>query len=345
MKLWLYVLRRCVLIIPTLLGITLVTFLFINIAPGGPVEQKLQQIKFGSINHGPGGGLTARDNRGVSKEVLEALKKQYGYDKPLFTRYCIWLKQISHLDFGKSFSFGLPAIDVIKSRLGVSIQFGVVSFILTYLVSIPLGLIMARHENTSVDVGLNVMLLIGSSIPAFALAILLIVFFAGGSFFHFFPMGYLTSENYAHFSTLGKIWDRVYHFILPTICYMIGSFTGLAFLCRNSVLDELKKDYIRAARAKGLTEKLVLYRHALRNALIPLVTGIGGILSIFLAGSLLIENVFQLEGIGMLGYQAMLSRDYNIIMALAFIQSLLLLAGNLVGDLVYIFVDPRIDFT
>lgn len=330
--------------IPTLIGVTIVTFAIINLAPGSPIEQKIQQMKFGNMGSNSNVSSGESKSSGVSEEVIEALKKQYGFDKPIHIRYLIWLKNISRLDFGESFTYEEPVLDVIMSKFPVSLQFGVVSLIMSYLVCVLLGVLKAVRHNTVFDYLTSFFLFVLYSIPGFMLAILLIVYFAGGSFFNWFPMGELYSDNYFDLSTWGKIVDRIHHFILPLICYMIGSFTVLTMLMKNSLLDEIKKDYIRTARAKGVPEKVVYLKHALRNALIPIVTGIGGFLSVFFAGSLLLESIFQLDGMGLLGYKSILQRDYNVIMGLIFIQSVLLLLGNLISDIAYVAVDPRIDF-
>jgi microcin C transport system permease protein len=331
--------------IPTLIGVTIVTFVIINLAPGSPIEQKIQQMKFGGMgresNTSSGG---SNKSSGVSEEVIMALKKQYGFDKPIHIRYLIWLKNIAKLDFGESFTYEEPVLNVITSKFPVSLQFGVVSLILSYLVCISLGVLKAIRHNSTFDFVTSFFLIALYSIPGFMLAILLIVYFAGGSFLSWFPIGELYSDNYFDLSLWGKIVDRVHHFILPLICYMIGSFTVLTMLMKNSLLDEIKKDYIRTARAKGLSEKIVYLKHALRNALIPIVTGLGGFLSIFFAGSLLLESIFQLDGIGLLSFKSILQRDYNVIMGLLFIESDLLLLGNLLSDIAYIMVDPRINF-
>ncbi len=338
-----YILRRLLIMIPTLIGVTLVTFVLINLAPGSPIEQKIQQMKFG------GGSSKSSDSSGgknsaVSEEVIEALKKQYGFDKPMHIRYLIWLKNIVKLDFGESFTYEEPVIDVITSKFPVSLQFGIVSLIMSYFVSIILGVVKAVKHGSKFDYVTSFLLFMMYSIPGFMLAILLIVYFAGGGFFNWFPIGEIYSDGYSDMTFWQQVVDRVHHFILPLICYMIGSFTVLTMLMKNSLLDEIKKDYIRTARAKGLAEKTVFLKHALRNALIPIVTGIGGFLSVFFAGSLLLETIFQLDGMGLLGYKSILQRDYNVIMGLLFIQSILMLIGNLLSDLAYIVVDPRIDF-
>ncbi|HTL11478.1 MAG TPA: ABC transporter permease subunit [Bdellovibrionota bacterium] len=341
---FLYLIRRLLMMIPTLFGITVVVFIIINLAPGSPIEQKLQAMRFGGGEGASAVGGHA-GNQGVSQEVMDALKKQYGFDKPLLVRYGIWLKNLSHLDFGDSFVHEEPVIDVILSKLPVSMQFGAASFFLVYLICIPLGVAMAWKESKTFDSVASFGLFVMYAIPPFMLAILLLVFLAGGSFLDLFPLAYLKSDNYEDLAFWAKIWDRIHHFILPLICYMIGSFTTLTLLMRNSILEEIRKDYVRTARAKGLDEKFVYLKHALRNALIPVATGIGGFLTVFFAGSLLLEQVFQLDGMGLLFYKATLDRDYNVLMGLIFIESMLMLVGNLISDMVYVAVDPRIDFS
>jgi len=339
-----YLIRRLLLMIPTFFGITIVTFVLINLAPGSPIEQKLQAIRFGSAGGGAGGGggIHTRGDTSVNEEVIEALKKQYGFDKPLHERYFIWLKNLARLDFGESFTYQEPVIDVIKSKFPVSLQFGIASLILTYIVCIPLGVRKAMQAGASFDRVTTVLLNLTYSIPPLVLGIFLIVVFAGK--LNMFPIGGIQSDDYESLTTMGKLWDRVHHFILPLICYMIGGFTELSILMRNSMLDVIKSDYVRTARAKGLAEKVVIFKHALRNALIPIATGLGGFFGAFLAGSLIIEQMFNLDGIGLLGYQSVLSRDYNVIMGLTFISSLLLMFGRVFSDIIYVLIDPRIDF-
>ncbi len=342
-----YFFRRLAILIPTLLGVTVVVFAIINMAPGGPIEQKIQQMRFGG---GDGSGKTSANTQrgseqGVSNEIMEALKKQYGFDKPVHERYFLWLKNISTLNFGESFTYEEPVLDVIISKFPVSLQFGIISLFLSYIISIPLGIMKAIKHSGLFDVVSSFMLFVFYSIPSFMLAILLIVVFAGGSFWEIFPIGGIQSEVYDELGAWEQILDRAYHFALPLICYTIGSFTSLTILMKNSLIEEIKKDYIRTARAKGVSEKVVYMKHALRNALIPIVTGLGGFLSVFFAGSLLLETIFQLDGIGLLSYKSILARDYNVIMGLVFIQSALFLAGNIISDFAYVLVDPRIDFT
>jgi microcin C transport system permease protein len=323
--------------IPTFLGITVLTFILINMAPGGPVEQRLAQIRFGS-----GGKSNRMGESGVSQEVILALQKQYGFDKPIHERYLIWLKNIARMDFGQSFTYEEPVIEVIKSKFPVSLQFGIASLLLTYLVCIPLGVIKATGAGKIFDKVSGIVLYFAYSVPSVVLGIFLIVIFAGK--LGWFPIGGLKSDHYDTLSMWGKFLDRSDHFVLPLICYMIGGFTELTMVMRNSMLDVIKSDYVRTARAKGLSENIVIFKHALRNALIPVATGLGGFFAVFLAGSIIIETIFNLDGIGLLGYQSALTRDYNVVMGLTFLSSMFLLVGRLFSDMVYVLVDPRIDF-
>ena len=336
-----YIVRRLLILIPTLLGVTLLTFVIINLAPGSPVEQKIQQLRFGGENM----SSESSNDAGISEEVIEALNKQYGFDKPLHVRYWIWLKNLTKFDFGESFTYEEPVTDVVMSKLPVSIQFGLISFLLSYLICIPLGVLKAIKHGTKFDVTSSFILSALYSIPGFMLGILLLVYFAGDTFVDWFPIGDLYSDDYDSLGFWGKIWDRVTHFILPLVSYMVGQFTVLTLLMKNSMLEVISQDYIRTAQAKGLEEKKVYMKHALRNALIPIVTGFGHFLSLFFAGSLFIETIFNLDGIGLLGYQSVLERDYNVIMGLFFIQTLIMFVGNLISDILYVVVDPRIDFS
>lgn len=328
--------------IPTFLGITVVTFVLINLAPGSPVEQKLQAIRFGAANSSGSSSANTRGDTGVNQEVIEALKKQYGFDKPLHIRYIVWLKNLSRLDFGESFTYQEPVIDVIKSKLPVSLSFGLASLIMTYIVCIPLGIRKAIKAGASFDKVSGLILNFTYAIPPLILGIFMIVMLSGK--LNLFPIGGFQSDDYDSLSFFSRFLDRAHHFVLPLICYMIGGFTELSILMKNSMLDIVKSDFIRTARAKGLSEKVVIFKHALRNALIPIATGLGGFLGAFLAGSLIIEQMFNLDGIGLLGYQSVLARDYNVIMGLTFISSLLLMVGRVLSDVIYVLIDPRIDF-
>ncbi len=340
---WIYLLKRVLAIIPTLLGITVVCFFVINLAPGGPVEQKLAQLQFAGAFSGQSSG--SGTSSAISEEVIQNLKKQYGFDKPVHVRYWLWIKSIVTFDFGDSFIYEEPVIDVIVSKFPVSLQFGVISLFLTYLICIPLGIMKAVREGGRFDFMSSVVLLIMYSIPPLVLGILLKTYFTGGGFLSWFPVGDLYSDQYFDKGFFGKVADRVHHFILPLVCYMIGHFTVLTFLTKNSLLDEVRLDYVRTARAKGLNNKMVIYKHALRNALIPVITGLGNFLGLFFAGSLIIEKIFTLDGIGLLGYTSVINRDYQVLMALIFFQSVLALLGRLISDFAYVLVDPRIDFS
>jgi len=318
--------------------------LIINLAPGSPIEQKIQAIRFGDQGQGSAGSSSGKGTVGLNEEIIESLKKQYGFDQPVHIRYWIWLKNLARLDFGESFTYEEPVLDVIVSKFPVSLQFGVSSLILTYLICIPLGIARAVRAGTAFDTISGLVLYFFYAIPPLVLGIFLITFFAGGSYFSWFPTGLLHSDDYDSMTTIGKILNRVHHFILPLICYVLGGFAELTLLMRNSFLDVIKQDYIRTARAKGLDESVVLYKHALRNALIPIAVNLGGFLQVFLGGSLIIETVFQLDGIGLLGYKSILSRDYNVMMGLLFFSSVTLMLGRLLSDIAYVIIDPRIDF-
>lgn len=330
-----YVLQRLMWMLPTLFGITVVCFAVINLAPGSPVEQELSRLRFGGAGGAAGG---------VSEEVIEAIKKQYGFDQPVHMRYLIWLKNIATLDFGESFKYRRDVTLVIADKLPVSLQFGIASLILIYLISIPLGIAKAVRHGSHFDLWSSVGLMVAYSIPPLILGILMRVLLAGQTALNILPLGELYSDNYMSLSLGGKIIDRVQHFIMPLTCYVAHGFTVLVFLMKNSLMEEISLDYIRTARAKGLADRAVIYKHALRNALIPILTGLGRFLTVFFAGSIIIEQVFNLDGMGLLSYNSILSRDYNVIMALIFMQSVLAMIGRLVSDVTYVWVDPRIDF-
>ena len=340
-----YFLRRLLIAVPTFMGITLVIFVVINLAPGGPIEQMLRDIRFGAAMGGAAGVSSDITHEGVSQEIIEELRKTYGFDKPILVRYGIWLRNLSQLDFGESFVYEEPVIDVITSKFPVSLQFGIISFFVTYLVCIPLGIAKAVWDGTAFDMSTSVMVFIGYAISPIMLGILLIVLFGGGSLFDWFPISGTTSDLYDFLSPWEKVKDRAHHFILPLICYLIGNFATLTLLMKNSILEEIGKGYIVTARAKGLSEWVVLFRHTLRNALIPIATGLGGFLAIFFAGNLFIEQIFSLDGMGLLFYNSLLARDYPVILGLLSILSVIMIIGNLFSDLLYVLVDPRIDFS
>ncbi len=334
-----YIARRLLLLIPTLFGISLVVFFIIQSAPGGPIEQAIQEVMDG------GGDLSSNTNSGtISEEVIQDLKKQYGFDQPIHIRYFKWLGNVLTLDFGRSMIYDEPVFNVIKSKFPVSLQFGLTSLLLTYLLFIPLGIAKAVKDKTRFDYITSFIIFLGHSTPGFVLGILLIVFFGGGSYFSFFPIGGLYSSEYMDLSFFGQIIDRLHHAVLPVLCYMVSHIAVITMLMKNSLIGELSKDYIKTAKAKGVPSRTIVYKHALRNALIPIATGIGNIFKLVFAGSLLIETVFNLDGIGLLTYTSVIKRDYTVIMASVCLHSVLIMLGNIVSDVMLVVVDPRIDF-
>lgn len=338
-----YFIRRLLLMIPTLWGITLVTFFIVQILPGGPVEQALSALRFGGGGEMAEGGASASSAR-IEEEYVEALKKHYGFDKPLPVRYYNWLKDLLVLDFGESYYYEEPVIDVIVERFPVSIIFGIASLLITYLICVPLGIIKAlRHQRFS-DYASSVVIFAGYSIPGFALLILLIVLFCGGSYYDVFPMQGLTSENFSELSFFGKVEDLFMHMLLPLTAYVIGMFAFTTMLMKNSLVEQITADYVRTAYAKGLSGKVVIVKHALRNALIPIATGFSEFVSFFFAGSILIERISGLDGFGALGYESLLNRDYPVALGIIVITSITVMVGNILSDFAYTVIDPRIDF-
>ena len=343
-----YILRRLILLVPTFLGITVISFAVFQLAPGGPVENYLAQIRYSTAGSGASSSTTAQGdgakNTGTSAEVLAELNRKYGFDKPLHERYLIWLKNVVVLDFGYSYTYGKPVTELIVSKLPVSIRFGVTSFLIAYLVCIPLGVAKALRDGSAFDGVSSLIIFVMYSIPAYMLGIVLIFFLAGGSYLSLFPLGGINSVDSEHLSFLARLKDSIWHMILPLICFTIGGFARLTVLMKNSLIEEIRKDYVRTARAKGLSEKIVIWKHAFRNSLIPMTTDIGELITIFFASNLLIEQIFNLDGFGKLFYDAALSRDYPLLMGSVFIGAGLGLIGRLISDLAYVVVDPRINF-
>ena len=338
-----YLVKRLILIVPTMIGLTLACFVINVTAPGGPIEQKLAQMRFAGVGGEDGGAAAgSASDYGVPQELVDALKKHYGFDKPIPVQYLIWLKNALVFDFGESFIYEEPVSRLILERVPISLQFGVISLILIYLVSLIVGIRMAVKKGAAFDIGASVTLIVLYSLPALLLGILCKVFLAGRM--DLFPIGDLYSDTYFEKDFLGRILDRAHHFVLPLLCYMAGSFTVLTKFVKNSFLEETGRDYIRTARAKGLGEKAVIYKHTLRNALVPVATTVGGFFGVFLASSLIIEKIFNINGIGLLAFDSAEARDYNVIMALIFIQSLIFIFGRVFSDFVYVLIDPRIDF-
>ena len=359
-----YVLRRLLLIVPTLFGILLLNFLIVQAAPGGPVEQMIYQLQ----SHGDstsriagsssgnldmssqiGGGLGAdnsyRGAQGLEPEILEDIKKLYGFDKPAHERFAMMLVSYMQFDFGDSLFRNAGVVDLIIEKMPVSISLGLWSTLLIYFISIPLGIRKAVLHGSRFDIWSSSIIITGYAIPGFILGILLIVFFAGGSYYDWFPLRGLTSDNFEKLSFFGKIGDYFWHLCLPLIANTIGGFATLTMLTKNSFLDEINKQYVQTARAKGLEEKQVLYRHIFRNAMLIIIAGFpAAFIGLFFTGALLIESIFSLDGLGLLGLESILTRDYPVIFGTLFIFTLIGLIINLISDLVYVLVDPRIDF-
>lgn len=335
-----YLIRRLLLMIPTLIGITVVCFAIIQFVPGGPVEELLSRAQ--AMAAAKGGGIDA--NRAVSPEQIEALKAYFGFDKPAHIRYLEWLGKVIRLDLGTSYTYGEPVWDVIVSRFPISLFFGITSFLLSYLICIPLGLLKAVRHGSKFDSWSSVLIFSGYVMPGYALGIVLIILFAGGSFLDWFPLGGLVSDQFSDLNLWEQGLDLLHHLFLPMVCYMIGEFAFLTLLMKNSVLEELGKDYMRTALAKGMSFRQALIKHALRNALIPLATRASEIFTLMFAGALLIEKVFDIDGMGLLYYNSMVNRDYNVVLGVILLSSIMAMLGRLFSDMLYTWVDPRIQF-
>ena len=337
-----YFVRRCLLIIPTFLGITLAVFVVMHFVPGGPVERQIMRYKMAVATEGgaAGGGISAD----IPEDALEEMKRYYGFDKPVHIRYAQWLWNLVHLDLGRSYIYQDPVWDVIKSRFPVSIFLGLTGFLLSYIVCVPLGVFKAIRHGSRFDFFSSFLVFLGYSVPGWALGTALLVLFGGGSFWNLFPLGGFRPDNWEFLGFFEKIAAQIHYMFLPVLCYMVGSFATLTILTKNSLLENLGQDYVRTAFAKGLTERRVIFVHALRNSLIPIATGLGHVIGLILAGSFLIERVFNIDGMGYLGYTSILQRDYPVALGILVISSLLLLVGNILSDIIYVVVDPRIRF-
>ena len=366
-----YLLKRFLLIFPTLLGIMLFAFVIIQFAPGGPVERMIAQLMghsssiAGRMGGGTGDGLGAgagqagalgqgsadavtskyRGAQGLDPAFIKSLEKQFGFDKPAHERFFLMMKNYLTFDFGKSYFRDIPVLDLIKEKLPVSISLGLWMTLLTYLISIPLGIRKAVNDGTRFDTWTSGVLVVGYAIPGFLFAVLLLILFAGSSFFQWFPSRGLFSDNWDDLSLFGKIRDYFWHLTLPMIAMAIGSFTTMTFLTKNSFLDEIRKQYVVAARAKGLSEPQVLYGHVFRNAMLLIIAGFpAAFISAFFSGSLLIETIFSLDGLGLLSMESIEKRDYPVVFASLYIFSLVGLVIGILSDFLYTLVDPRIDF-
>jgi microcin C transport system permease protein len=345
-----YILKRLLLIIPTLFFILLINFVVIQIAPGGPVEQAIQQAEaFQGLGATSGETASVKGNyqgaKGLSDEMVEKIKAQYGFDQPAHIRFWDMLKSYASFDFGTSFFKDKPVTQLLWEKMPVSLSLGLWSTLLIYLVSIPLGIKKARQHGMLFDKSTSLLLAIGYAVPAFVFAILLIVFFAGGSYFQWFPLQGLVSENFHSLSWLGKIKDYFWHMTLPLLAMVIGGFAGLTYLTKYSFMEELNKQYVLAARSKGLTESRVLYGHVFRNAMLIVIAGLPeALIGIFFVGNLFIEIIFNLDGLGLLGFEAIQQRDYPVIFGTLFLFTLLGLVLRLISDVLYQVIDPRINF-
>ena len=358
-----YILRRLVLIPVTLLGILLITFVIAQFAPGGPVEQIIAKATMGQMSTtmgisggGDGGGMTSQAmetaaagantaSYGLDPALIEDLNKQFGFDKPLHVRFVTMVWNYMRLDLGESYFQDRPVLELVVERMPVSISLGFWSLLIIYGVSIPLGVAKAVRDGTPFDFVTSTMIFVGYAIPGFILAIALIVLLAGGNYLDIFPLRGLTSENWQELSWFGKITDYLWHLALPLLALTVSGFATLTMLTKNSFLEEISKQFVLTARAKGLTERRVLYGHVFRNAMLIVIAGFpAAFVGILFTGSLLIEVIFSLNGMGLLSYEAVIKRDYPILLGTVFIFSLVGLVMHLVGDLTYVLVDRRIDF-
>ena len=363
-----YIIRRILFMIPTMFGIMLVAFVVVQFAPGGPVEQVIAKLTgaetgatsrisgsaggdFGNRGMAQGGSqvdaVTSkyRGAQGLDPEFIKKLEKQFGFDKPAYERFGIMLWNYIRFDFGKSYFRDVTVIQLIKEKLPVSMSLGIWMTLLTYLISIPLGIRKAVDDGSHFDMWTSTVIIIGYAIPGFLFAILLIVLFAGGSFFDWFPLRGLVSENFWSLPWYAKIGDYFWHLTLPIISMAISAFATMTMLTKNSFLDEIRKQYVLTARAKGCTRNQVLYGHVFRNAMLIVVAGFpGAFVSAFFTGALLIETIFSLDGLGLLGFESVLNRDYPVVFATLYMFSLIGVVVNLISDLTYTWIDPRIDF-
>ncbi|MBI3917475.1 MAG: ABC transporter permease subunit [Betaproteobacteria bacterium] len=343
---WSYVLKRLLLMIPTLFGIMLITFVVMQFVPGGPVEQMVSQLQghdAGGEGAAAGGGYRGR--QGVDAKRVEEIKKLYGFDKPAYERFLQTITQFARLDLGKSFFHNKDVWTLIKEKLPVSISLGMWTFLLIYSISLPLGIAKAVRAGTPFDAGTTFIVLLGYAIPSFVMGVVLLVFFAGGSFVQWFPLRGIVSGNWEDLTLVGKITDYLWHIALPVTAMVLGGFAVITILTKNAVLEEIRKHYVLTARAKGLDERTVLWRHVFRNALIPIMTGFpAAFVGAFFTGSLLIETLFSLDGLGLLSYESVIRRDYPVVLGSLFLFTIIGLFTTLLRDLSYLWVDPRVRF-
>ena len=340
-----YIFKRLLLMVPTLLGVLLMTFAVIQFVPGGPVEQMVAQLQ-GRDTGGEGAaaaGSAYRGRQGVDAARIAEIKTLYGFDKPPTERFWMMLKQFAQFDLGKSFFYPKDVWSLIQEKLPVSISLGLWTFFLSYLVSVPLGIAKAVRAGTRFDTLTSLLVLVGYAVPGFVLGVALLVVFGGQ--LQWFPLRGLTSSNWEQLSWGSKVVDYLWHIALPVTASVLGSFAVITMLTKNAFLEEIRKQYVLTARAKGLGENRVLYRHVMRNALIPLVTGFpAAFIGAFFTGSLLIETLFSLDGLGLLSYESVIRRDYPVVLGTLYLFTLIGLVTKLISDLCYVWVDPRVKF-
>lgn len=343
-----YILKRILLMIPTLFGIMLITFIITQFVPGGPVEQLINQLKHSSqVTGEASAGVQGlyRGATGLDETHIQELKVLYGFDKSPVDRFILMMKRYLTFDFGESYYHHQPVIDLVISKLPVSISLGLWTFFLTYSICIPLGIAKAVRDGSSFDVVTSTLILVGYAIPGFLLGLALLVLLGGGSFWDIFPLRGLVSDNWDHLNWYQKILDYLWHITLPVLAMTIGSLAVMTLLTKNSFIEEIRKQYVLTARVKGLSDSAVLYKHIFRNAMIPLITGFpAAFLGAFFTGSLLIETIFSLDGLGLLSYESILKRDYPVVLSTLYLFTLLGLIAKLLTDLSYVFIDPRIQF-
>jgi microcin C transport system permease protein len=343
-----YILKRILLMIPTLFGVMLITFVVTQFVPGGPVERMMAQIEgLGTGGEAASGrvGALYQGDKGLDQERLEQLKKLYGFDRPPLERFLSMMKSYLVFDFGESYYHHLSVVDLVISKLPVSMSLGLWSFFIVYLTCIPLGIAKAVRDGTRFDVISSTIILVGYAIPGFVLGIALIVLFGGGSFWNIFPLRGLVSDNWHELGLVAKVLDYLWHMVLPVTASTVGSLAIMTLLTKNSFLEEIRKQYVITALAKGLPEKKVLYKHIFRNAIIPIITGFPGtFITAFFTGSLLIETIFSLDGMGLLAYESVLNRDYPVVLGTLYFFTIIGLISRLLSDLCYVVVDPRISF-
>jgi microcin C transport system permease protein len=343
-----YILKRILLMIPTLFGVMLITFLVTQFVPGGPVEKMMAEIEGRGARGEAVAGATGtlyQGNRGLDRERIEQLKKMYGFDRPPLERFVTMMGNYLVFDFGESYYHHRSVVDLVVSKLPVSMSLGLWSFFIVYLTCIPLGITKAVRDGSRFDVLTSTVILIGYAIPGFVLGIALIVLFGGGSFWNIFPLRGLVSDNWRELSLVAKILDYLWHMVLPVTASTVGSLAIMTLLTKNSFLEEIRKQYVLTARAKGLPANQVLYKHIFRNAIIPIITGFPGtFITSFFTGSLLIETIFSLDGMGLLAYTSVMNRDYPVVLGTLYFFTILGLVSRLLSDLCYVLVDPRISF-